>query len=106
MKLTLRHVPTPPLEQLSPLLREQIGPLLAQADDDAELIELFDVLDESGAHIWDMHLFCGDDGRVHRRGAMEYVASFSQGGATGTDDEALRTALNDALDVWIKDARR
>jgi hypothetical protein len=98
MKLTLRRRPTPPLDELTPLLREQIGPLLDQADGDAELFELFDVLDEKGTHIWDMHLFCGDDGRIHKRGTMEYVASFSQGGATGVDDEALLDALNDALD--------
>jgi hypothetical protein len=102
MRLTLRQLPTPPLDQLTALQREQIGPLLDQADGDAELIELFEVLDDSGAHIWDMHLFCGDDGRVHQRGTTSYVASFSQGGATGVDDERLLDALNDALEEFTK----
>jgi hypothetical protein len=101
MKLTLRPLRTPPLDQLTPLQREQIGPLLDQADDDEELFELFDVLDENGAHIWDMHLFCGDDGRIHKRGTMDYVASFSQGGATGVDEPALLDALNAALDTYL-----
>jgi hypothetical protein len=102
--LTLRPRPTPTFDAMSPLLVAQLGPLLDQARADGpaghELIELFDVLDERGTHVYDMHLFCGDDGRVHRTGTLDRVASFSQGGATATDDASLREALGRALATW------
>jgi hypothetical protein len=105
-KLTLRSRPTPRLDALDELLRDQLGPLLDQADGDAELFELFDVVDSSGRKIYDMHLFCGDDGRVFHAGTTDYVASFSQGGATKTgqitsEDRALLAALDDALTTHL-----
>ena len=51
-----------------------------------------------------MHLFCGDDGQVHRAGTTEYVASFSQGGATGSND--VDDALIEALDAALDEAQR
>jgi hypothetical protein len=89
---------------MTDLLRAQLGPLLEQAEEDgpdgAELISLFEVVDEAGAHVYDLHLFCGEDGQVHHPGTTDHVASFSQGRATGTDDEALIAALDAALDAW------
>jgi hypothetical protein len=94
----------PSFDEVGVLLREQLGPLLEQAAEDGpdgtELITLFDVLDEGGQHLYDLHLFCGDDGQVHRAGTLEHVASFSQGGATGSDDAAMLAALDAALAEW------
>lgn len=104
MRLQFRPRPTPALDDVNDLLREQLGPLLEQAESDgpdgAELISLFDVLDETGRHLYDLHLFCGDDGQLHKAGTVEHVASFSQGGATGTDDTALIAALDAAHAEW------
>jgi hypothetical protein len=46
-----------------------------------------------GRHVFDLQLFCGDDGQVYRAGTLDRVASFSQGGATGTDDEDFIAAF-------------
>lgn len=104
MPLHLRPRPMPALDDVAGLLRDQLGPLLEQAAEDgpdgADLITLFDVLDGDGRHLYDLHLFCGDDGQVYRAGTTEHVASFSQGGATGTDDEALIAALVAAYAAW------
>ena len=109
MKLHLRSRPLSSLDDLGPLLEAQLGPLLEQARSDgpegASLIALFDVLDDAGQHRFDLHLFCGDDGQVYRAGTTEYVASFSQGGATGSADTALLRALNDAHARWVATAR-
>lgn len=51
--------------------------------------------DETDAHVYDLHLFCDDDGQVFRAGTTAHVASFSQGGADSRDP-ALERALNDA----------
>lgn len=99
----------PSLDGLSPLLRAQLGPLLEQAESDgpegADLITLFDVLDEEGRHRYDLHLFCEEDGQLHRAGTLESVASVSQGGATGTEDLALCEALDAALAAWAATRR-
>ncbi|MCX4245262.1 hypothetical protein [Paraliomyxa miuraensis] len=104
MGLHFRHRPTPPFDEMPELLRAQLGPLLEQAESDGEdgesLIELLDVVDDAGQHIYDLHLFCGDDGQLHRTGTTEHVASFSQGFPTGTDDESLLEALCDAHARW------
>lgn len=108
MKLRFLPRPTPDFDGMNELLRAQLGPLLEQAMEDgpdgAELLCLFDVLDDEGKHVFDLHLFCGDDGQVHRAGTLERVASFSQGGATGSDDEALLAALDDAHRAWADGA--
>lgn len=102
MRLQFRSLPRVALETLSTLQREQLGPLLEQAEseDAAELIERFEVLDEHGTHLYDLHLFCGEDGQLHKASTLEYVASFSQGGATGSEDERLLAALDAALGAW------
>jgi hypothetical protein len=104
MKLHLRPRPTPTFDDMDELLRAQLGPLLEQAQEDgedgAELIALFDVLDPQGAHVFDLHLFCGDDGQAFRAGTLEHVASFSQGGATGSEDVGLLDALDAAYASW------
>jgi hypothetical protein len=105
MDLTLRPRSTPPFDEMSELLQKQLDALLVQARRDGpdghELIDLFDVLDAEGRHVYDMHLFCDDDGQVYRTGTLEHVASFSQGGATGSSDQALLDALNSALEAWM-----
>jgi len=107
MHLRFRARKTPAFDAMDELLRQQLGPLLEQAEEDgedgADLIQLFDVLDEQGQHLYDLHLFCGDDGQVHRAGTLEHVATFSQGGATGSDD-ALLDALDEAYNAWLRDA--
>jgi phosphoketolase len=109
MRLQFRPLPGSDFEDLSELQREQLGPLLEQAESDgeggAELIERFDVLDDHGQHVYDLHLFCGEDGQLHKAGTLEYVASFSQGAATGRDDESLLAALDAAYEAWAT-ARR
>ncbi len=99
--LTLRRRTTPAFDAMPPRLVAQLGPLLDQARGDGpngyELFELFDVLDDTGAHVYDLHLFCGDDGQLHRAGTLEHVASFSQGGPTGSADESLLAELAAAL---------
>lgn len=108
--LRFRLRPIPPLDQLDPLLVAQLGMLLEMAKSDGpdghELIQVFDVLDEHGEHLYDLPLFCADDGGVYERGTMKSVASFSQGGATGSDDEAFLAALNHAYFVWYEPERQ
>ena len=100
--MTFHQLPTPALDAMPSLLRDQLGPLLDQAIDDGpeglSLIERFEVR-EGGQHRYDLALFAGDDGAVYRRGTLEHVASFSQGGATGPD-LALVAGLNVALQAW------
>jgi hypothetical protein len=88
------------------LLRAQLGPLLAQADEDGAdaetLIQLFAVIDEDGRHCYDLHLFCGEDGQLLNAGTTEPVASFSQGFASGSTDRELLDALQAAHTEWLK----
>jgi hypothetical protein len=104
MRLTFHIKPTPTFDEMSPLLVEQLGPLIDQARQDGpegyELFELFDVLDDEGTHLYDLHLFCGDDGQLHRTGTTEHVATFSQGGPTGSTNQALLDALGDAYERY------
>lgn len=73
--------PTPSFDAMRELLREQRGPLLEQAEEDgpdgAELPSVFDVLDDQGDHLDELHLCWGEDGQLHRRYTVEHVASFS-----------------------------
>lgn len=86
-------------------LRQQIGPLLDQAmadgPDGLSLLTHFRV-QRAGEHVYDLTLFVDDDGAVYRKGTLERVASFSQGGATGSGDSALLSALNAARAAWLK----
>jgi hypothetical protein len=104
MSFLLRPRPTPSFDAMSDLLRAQLGPLLEQAEEDgpdgADLLTLFDVLDDGGHHLYDLQLFRGDDGQLYHRGTLDHVASFSQGGATGTDDLELIAALDAAYAAW------
>ncbi len=88
---------------MSPLFVAQLGPLLDQALDDGadglSLLTRFEVRRDR-AHVYDLTLFADEDGTVYRAGTLEPVASFSQGGATASDDAALLNALNAALAVW------
>lgn len=91
------------------LLCEQLGPLLDQAlgdgPDGLDLLTRFEVR-EGRTHRYDLTLFCDDDGAVYRAGTLERVASFSQGGATGTEDASLVEALNAAHAAWRKRPER
>ena len=104
MRLVFRQRPTPGFEDMDALLREQLGPLLEQAEEDGEggeeLIQLFAVFDDAGRHVYDLHLFCGDDGQLHRAGSTEHVASFAQGVPSGSTDAQLLAALRAAHAAW------
>ena len=104
MRLVFHSRPTPRFDEMGELLREQLGPLLEQAEGEGEggeeLIQLFTVCDESGRHLYDLHLFCGDEGQLLKAGTTQHVASFSQGEATGSRDEHLLKALRAALAEW------
>lgn len=106
MQLTFRPRPMPPADALGDLLVAQLGPLLPMAlgdgPDGLGLIDRFDVLDAAGAHVYDLALFCGDDGQVFWAGTLDHVASFSQGGATGTDDAEILAALDAAYDDFYR----
>lgn len=77
------------------LLREQLGDVAGSAEL-YRATELFDVLDATNTHRYDMYLTSGDDGRVFETGTTREVAVFAQGGADTVDD-ALREALDAAL---------
>lgn len=104
MRLEFRQRPTPTFEAMDELLREQLGPLAEQAEEDGgggeALIELFSVFDDAGRHVYDLHLFCGDDGQLLRAGTTEHVASVAQGVPDGTTDPELLEALRVALAEW------
>lgn len=108
MILEFRERPTPAFDEMDDLLREQLGPLLEQAEEDGEggeeLIQLFSVFDETGSHVYDLHLFCGEDGQLQKAGTTEHVASFSQGIPSGTADVALLEALRAAHEEWLANA--
>lgn len=94
--LTLRLRATPPLGALDALDRARLEPHL-RAGRPLSDVTLFDVLDASGSHVYDLCLFRGEDGTVDLAGTLEPVAAFSQGSACETDDDALRESLDDAL---------
>jgi len=96
------RLPRVALDTPSALQREQLEPLLeqAQSENDADLIQRFEVLDEYGAHLYDLHLFWGDDGPLSKAGTLEHIASFSQGGATGSEDARVLSSLDAAFGAW------
>ena len=106
--LSFRPQPLPAFDAMPDLLARQLGPLLEQAKEEGarEQIELFAVLDARGKHLYDLHLFCGDDGPVYEAGTLDHVASFSQGGATESDDEQLLDAIDLALYRWRRARKR
>ena len=99
----------PSADSVPALWREQLGPLLDQALDDGpdglSLLARLEVHGENG-HLYDLTLFCDDDGAVYRRGTLERVASFSQGAASGSEDVALLSALNRAYGAWKTQRKR
>ena len=94
--LTLRRRPTPPVDQLGPQLTAILGPHL-RANLPLHDVALFDVVDHTGAHRYDLCLYRGEDGAVYLPGTLEVVAAFSQMSACESDDEALLEALDQAL---------
>lgn len=99
--LKLKRIPTPKtVDALTPVTRRQLDVILQNHPRDwHELTDLFFVHDGTGAHVYDMHLFCDDDGQVFRAGTTENVATFSQGGPTSSD-AALQAALKAALTLY------
>ena len=96
------RLPRVALDTPSALQREQLEPLLeqAQSENDADLIQRFEVLDEPGAHLYDLHLFWGDDGPLSKAGKLEHIVSFSQGGAIGSEDARVLSSLDAAFGAW------
>ncbi len=86
----------PTADQLSPQLSTILGPHL-RAHRSLDDVTLFDVLDHTGAHRYDLCLYRGEDGAVYLPGTLEVVAAFSQMSACESDDEALLAALDQAL---------
>ncbi|MBN8616156.1 MAG: hypothetical protein J0L92_36535 [Deltaproteobacteria bacterium] len=109
LALVFREVPRPSSDSVQALWRAQLGPLLDQALEDGpdglELLVRFEVC-SAEAHLYDLTLFCDDDGAVYLRGTLERVASFSQGAASGSEDVALLSALNRAYGAWWKTQRK
>ncbi|MFO0713342.1 MAG: hypothetical protein U0353_26040 [Sandaracinus sp.] len=101
--LRFHLVPLPKGGAREALWRAQVGPLLDQAladgPDGLSLLTRFEVRAAEVTR-YDLTLFCDDDGAVYRHGTTELVASFSQGGATGSEDHALLDALNAAHATW------
>jgi len=77
------------------LLRAQLADVIGSAELYRNT-ELFDVLDATNTHRYDMYLTSGDDGRVFETGTTDEVAIFAQGGADASD-ESLREELDAAL---------
>jgi hypothetical protein len=97
--LTLRLLEPPDFTKLTPVQKNQfefIESYTGNLQQSLELMEFFSVHDAKGKHVYDMHLFCGDDGQVFEASTNKRVASFSQGGST-CDDKALEGALDAAL---------
>ncbi len=103
--LVFHEVPLPSVDAMPTLWRDQVGPLLDQALEDGpdglSLLVRLEVQSDNEP-IYDLTLFCDDDGAVYRRGTLERVASFSQGTASGSEDDALLSGLNHAYGAWRK----
>lgn len=107
-KLVFTKVPTPHAHALTALARKQLGPRLEKADanDLDELlarVDLFEVRDEAGRHVYDVVLWLGDDGPVYRAGTTRRIASFSQG---GVDEASASAKLVAALSLGFHDWHR
>ena len=94
--LTLRSVSKPEVASLDAVAKKQLEFVLGPTGSGLKLTDLYSVHDATGAHLYDMHLYCGDDGQVFVKGTTKNVATFSQGGAC-CDDARLQDALDDAL---------
>lgn len=91
--LTFRAVPLPPAgEPLPELARQQVSML----DEDRHLYRWFTAHDARGRHVYDLSLFCWDDGPIYRAGTTTIVGRFVQGSAE-CDDATLADALDTAL---------
>jgi hypothetical protein len=97
--LSLRVLPKPDLTKLDAIQQHQFQYLQAYAspDESLRLTEFFAVHDGSGAHVYDMHLFCGEDGQVFVKGSKKRVAGFAQG-----DADCIDKRLGEALDAALE----
>lgn len=107
MPLTLRAIPTPDFAKLTPVQRFQFRFVMSSEQPRATptLTQFFSVHDATGAHVYDMHLYAGDDGQVFVKGTKKRVAGFSQGGADCGDEE-LQDDLDAALRAFKTNAQR
>jgi hypothetical protein len=103
VRLTCRRIPVPPLDAIDGVFREQLGPrwaqLRANPAEFGPLIELVELVDDSGNHRFDVVLHRGEDGPVFRAGTVDFVATFSQSSISECDDDDLAAALEAALVV-------
>jgi hypothetical protein len=106
--LTLRLLPTPDFSRLTPVQKFQfqyIPTHVGNHEESLPLMEFFEVLDENGKHLYDMHLMCGDDGQVFAANTKKRVGGFSQGGAD-TGDPVFEEELDTALTRFKESARK
>jgi hypothetical protein len=97
--LTLRLLGPPDFAKLTPVQEHQFQYVRAYTGDLEQslgLMEFFSVHDATGRHVYDMHLFCGDDGQVFAANTTERIGGFSQGGA-----DFGNTAFNDAFEAAL-----
>jgi hypothetical protein len=92
-RLSLRSRAVPTLDTLDTVDRTRLGPHLRAWRSLAD-VEFFDVIDDFGAHLYDLCLYRGEDGTVYAPGSLDVVAGFSQGSACESDDENLLEALD------------
>jgi hypothetical protein len=88
--------------------RKQFEALEELEHDDEETISCMDFLDihdEKGKLVYQMAIFCRDDGAVFEANSTEMVAQFSQGGLAQCDDEDVGKRLEAGYgDAWKKKA--
>ena len=91
--LTFRAVPMPPAgTPLPALLQKQVS----IPEDSRHLYALFTAHDPAGKHLYDVSLFCWDDGPIYEAGTTKVVGRFVQGSA-----ECRSAKLADALDTAL-----
>jgi hypothetical protein len=95
-RLHLRRLRKPAPGKLTPLQKKQLGRYAKPGEEGYQFVELYAVDDDDGEHVYDMFLYCGDDGSVYVAGKTKEVARFSQGGPD-VADKALAESLGLAL---------
>jgi len=91
--ITLRAVPMPPPgTPLPKLVAEQVS----IPDDSRHLYNLFTAHAPDGKHLYDLSLFCWDDGPIYKAGTRQVVGHFVQGSA-----ECKNAKLAEDLDTAL-----
>jgi hypothetical protein len=90
------------LKDLSPLQRSQAQALdWLNLAEQVKNLELFEIVDEKGKLRFHAVIHVGDDGHVFPAGESRVIASFSQGGISEVDDDALEEPLEDGFDAYL-----